>query len=53
MGRHGALQFIEQERIDGVDGIDERRHGGARHGTQQPAHRILRARAFDLALSHR
>src|SRR5208282_182223 len=47
-----ALQLIEQLRIDRIDRIDQRRHGGARRGTEKPAHGVVRARALYLLSSN-
>jgi hypothetical protein len=46
MCRHCALQFIEQVRVDGIDGIDERRDSCVRRGTQESPDGIVCAGAL-------
>jgi len=46
MCSHGAFQLIEKLWIDGIDRINQRRHGGARRGTEESAYGILRASAL-------
>src|SRR5579863_3030674 len=45
---HRPFQLVEKLWIDGIDRIDQRRHGGTRRGAQESAHRILRTRALHL-----
>ena len=46
MRRHRALQFIEQVRVDGIDGIDERCDSCVRRGTQESPDGIVCAGAL-------
>src|SRR3984957_21268956 len=45
---HGALQLIQKLWIDGIDRVNQRRYGGTRLGTEEPAHGILRTGALYL-----
>jgi len=46
VGSHRALQFIEQVRVDGINGIDQRRDSRVRRGTQESPDGIVCAGAL-------
>ena len=48
MGGHRALQFIEEFRVDGIHGINQRRDRRMRRGTQEPPDGVLGPGAFHL-----
>jgi hypothetical protein len=45
---HGSFQLIEKLWVNRIDRVNQRRYGGTRRGTEEPAHGILRTSALYL-----